>query len=80
MSEKTETMLKDKMRRLDELKRLDQRLAKLSERKTNSMSAVAFCDKYGFRPEHICRLRKLYHVPSKATWTRIDSALKKEKV
>lgn len=80
MSEKSETMLKDKMRRLDELKRLDQRLSKLSERKTNPMSAATFCKKYKFIPEHICRLRRLYHVPSKATWTRIDAALKKEKV
>lgn len=80
MSEKSETMLKDKMRRLDELKRLDQRLKKIDKRKIEPMSAAAFCDKYKFRPEHICRLRKLYHVPSKAMWTRIDAALKKEKV
>lgn len=80
MSEKSENKLQDKMRRFEELKRLDQRLSKLSERKTNPMSAAAFCKKYKFIEEHLCRLRRLYHVPSKATWTRIDTALKKEKV
>lgn len=80
MSEKIENALKEKMRRLDELKRLDQRLIKLSSRKTNPMSAAAFCKKYKFVPECLCRFRRLYVAPSKAMWSRIDSALKKEKV
>jgi len=80
MSEKSEDKMKDKLRRLEEIKRLDGRLKKLSTRKTNPMSAAAFCEKYDFNQEHICRLRKLSHIPNNDLSQRLSDALKKEKV
>ena len=80
MSEKSEDKLKDKLRRFEDSKRWDSRLTKLATRKLKPMSAAAFCEKYDFKPEHLCRLRKLSHVPNKDLWRRIEAALKKEKV
>lgn len=80
MSEKSENKLQDKIRRFEQLKRLDQRLINLSERKIKPMNTATFCKKYKFIEENICRWRKLHHVPRQETWVRLDAALKKEKV
>lgn len=80
MSEKSEDKMKEKLKRLEDMKRLDSRLKKLASRKTNPLSSAMFCEKYDFHPEHICRLRKLKNIPNADLCNKIMGALKKEKV
>ena len=80
MTHKIEKEFQDKLRRLEIVKRWDERLKNLSERDKLPMSANAFCKKYGLHAAQLSRARKLIHVPEEEFLKSVESAHKKKKV
>lgn len=60
------------------------RLEKLANRKNNSMSELAFCEKYGFHRAGLNRNKKSVvtgkNFPTEKTILKVEAALKKERV